>query len=52
VQPQPFAADVRVGGDLERIVRARRRARDYDDRNDSGCEASLMVRDGGSLPSF
>ena len=32
VQAQPVAADVRVGRDLERIVRARRRARQQSGR--------------------
>jgi hypothetical protein len=52
VQPQPIAGDVRVRGDLERIVRARRRAGDRDDRDDRGYETSPMARDGGSLPGF
>jgi hypothetical protein len=51
VQAQPVAADVRVGRYLERIVRARRPAREQGrNRDQRGCETSGQSGDGDSLP--
>ena len=52
VQAQPVAADVRVGRDLERIVRARRRAGEQGGREDGQGETSTVMRDGRSLPTI
>jgi hypothetical protein len=52
VQAEAVAADVRVGRDLERIVRAGRRAREQDRRDDNQAETSTMIGDGLSLPTI
>jgi hypothetical protein len=52
VQAQPIAADVRVGRDLERIVRERRRARQQSGRGDGQGETTTEMRDGRSLPTI
>jgi hypothetical protein len=52
VQAQPVAADVGVGRDLERIVRARRRTGQQGGREGGQDETSTVMRDGRSLPAI
>jgi hypothetical protein len=52
MQAEAVAADVRVGRDLERIVRVRRRAREQAGRDDNQGETSTVMGDGRSLPTI
>jgi hypothetical protein len=52
VQAQPVTADVRVGRDLERVMRTRRRAGQQDGRYGGQGETSTVMRDGRSLPTI
>jgi hypothetical protein len=51
VQIQPIARDVRVGRDLERIVRVGARGRE-NGRDAEEADDSARARDGGSLSNY
>jgi hypothetical protein len=52
MQAEAVAADVRVGRDLEGIVRVGRRAREQSGRDDDQSEVSTVLGDGRSLPAI